>query len=140
MAITVVLTWAAPALSRTLGLEPHRVGAIMATALMVSGLAGPVAGGSFADLCQRGGKPYRSMHVLCVLALLGLPASVFAILPGVQCESALLIVFITLVSATVAMGMTLFTVVIPNELEVIAVAPDHRQCALVASSLAPPSR
>jgi MFS family permease len=137
MAITAVLTWAAPALSRNLGLEPHRVGAIMAIALMVSGLAGPVAGGSFADLCQRGGKPHRSMHVLCVLALLGLPASVFAILPGVQCESALLIVFITLVSATVAMGMTLFTVVIPNELRGLSLSLLTIVNVLVASSLAP---
>ena len=108
--------WAAPALSRGFALPPTRVGAILATATMVSGILGPIMGGSLADLCHRSGGPRRTMLASAGLALLGAPAGLFAIMPGVSPASGLLVACITIVGATVAMSATLFTIVIPNEL------------------------
>ena len=48
-----VLAWAAPTLSRTHLLRPEVVGNIMATVVLVAGIAGPVVGGLLADLCHR---------------------------------------------------------------------------------------
>jgi MFS family permease len=119
MAVTAygaVVIWTAPTLSRNFGLSPDRIGAIMATSLLVSGILGPIAGGIVADLCQRSGGPRRTMIALCILAVLSVPTGCFPLMPGVLSMSALLILFMTIINMIGVTEMTLTTVVIPNEL------------------------
>ena len=116
IALQASLVWAAPALSRTFLLEPHHMGTIMATGLLVSGTLGPVAGGLLADISQRAGGPRRTMAVLSATALLTLVAGLFAVAPGLVSASILLVMFMTIVSTLVVMGTTLLTIVVPNEL------------------------
>lgn len=115
-AYSAVVTWTVPALTRTFDLTPDRTGSIMGMVLLVSGIAGPIAGGALADFCHRTGGPQRTMTVLSGLALLSIPAGVFVMLPSVSAASALLVLFLTLISVIGITEMTLTTIVIPNEL------------------------
>ena len=132
------LIWAAPMLSRRFALAPDRVGAIMATALLVSGAAGPIMGGVLADLCQRSGGPGRITAVLCVLAVLTVPAALFAITPAMAPAAAVLVLFMTLIAASVVMATTLFTTIIPNELRGLCVSVSVAVNVLFAIGIAPP--
>jgi MFS family permease len=136
-AVGAVLTWAAPTLSRDFGLSPDRIGALMASGLLVSGILGPVIGGSLADLSQRTGGSRRTMSMLSALSLLSVPAGCFAIAPEIESASILLLVVVTLLLATAVMGMALFTIVIPNELRGVCVAALVGVNILFALGLAP---
>lgn len=107
--------WAAPVLSRVHGLAPDRIGAIMATALLISGVLGPLSGGVLADLCQRRGGPRYTLLALAGLTALSIPASLFGIVPGIAVASTLLTTFITAGAAIVVVVMTLTTIVMPSE-------------------------
>jgi MFS family permease len=110
------LIWVAPTLARRFELTPDRIGTIMSLVLLVSGLVGPAVGGTLADLCHRTGGPRRTVAVLSTLALLSIPAGLFALAPGVRLASAGLILFMVVGSAISVTITTLCTVVIPNEL------------------------
>jgi hypothetical protein len=117
VALQSALVWSAPSLTRRFDLAPDRMGAIMATALMVSGIAGPIAGGVLADLAQSTRGPRMTLAILSVLALLTAPFATFGLVPaGVSVISSALLIFMTTITALLVMGTALFTVVVPNEL------------------------
>ena len=122
MAVLAVATWASPTFSRGLALTPDRIGAIMAVALLVSGVLGPMSGGFLADYCQRSGGPRRTLFALIGLALLSVPAALFAVAPGVVAANLLLVTFMTIITAILVAGVTLFTIIIPNELRGLCMA------------------
>ena len=111
------IIWSAPFFTRRFGLAPDRIGAIMATVLLAAGLAAPIAGGFLADVCQRSGGPRRTMLALTGLALLSVPASLFAfgIATAPLLTAVLLVAFVTLGFMTNMTGGILATIVIPNE-------------------------
>jgi MFS family permease len=131
------LTWGAPALARGFDLPPDRVGAIMAVGLLVSGVVGPVVGGTLADIGQRFGGPGRTLSVLSGLALLVIPASLFGYVSDATLASILLIVFLAIGSAMGVMGTTLFTIAIPNELRGLCIAALFSLCLFFSVGLAP---
>jgi MFS family permease len=132
-----VLIWAAPTLARNFALSPERVGATMATALLIMGVLGPVAGGMLADSSQRRGGPRRTMRNLSLLACLSVPAAMFAMLSGATLASGLLCVFLTIGSA-VGMGVTtVLTIVIPNELRGLTLTVVSATGALFGLGCAP---
>jgi MFS family permease len=137
VAVLAVLTWAAPTLSRSFVLSPDRIGAIMAMGLMLSGILGPTVGGILADLCQRTGGPRRTMSILSGLALLNVPAGLFAVMPEGASASVLLVVFMTIGSAMLVTGIALFTIVIPNELRGLCMAALTGAGVLLGLGLAP---
>jgi len=116
MVDTAVEIWATPTFSRTFELPPDRIGALMATSFLVSGIVGPVAGGTLSDRCLRTGGPKRAITALSILALLSVPASLFSVVTGVTMASLLLAAFVTMGSAISVMTAALYTVVVPNEL------------------------
>jgi MFS family permease len=132
-----MLIWAAPMLLRRFGLPPDRIGSIMAMGMLVSGILGPILGGMLADLCQRTGGPRRTVAVLCGLALLSAPAGLFAFVPGVALSSILLVAAMTIMLAVAVMGMTLFTIVIPNELRGLCMSVLVAAVMLFALAVAP---
>jgi len=121
-AIGAVLVWSAPTFSRSYSLPSSSIGVLMATALLVSGLVGPVLGGVFGDISQRAGGPKRTTLVLAGLAVLAAPAGTFPILDGALCAGAVLIVFLTICLAIGVLGLALFSIVIPNELRGLCVS------------------
>jgi MFS family permease len=110
------LVWAAPALSRGLGLTSDRVGAIMSITVLVGGILGSLSGGFLADFCQRIGGPRLTIRMLSGVALCAVPAGLFAVAPGTLSASALLGTFMTVIGAILVTAVALFTIVIPNEL------------------------
>ena len=136
-ALGAVLIWTAPLFSRVYALPADRIGAVIAGALLISGTLGPLLGGIVADLCQRAGGPRRTLSALSVFALAALPAGAYASMPDPVLASAVMIVFMTLVSAVAVLSMTLFTVVVPNELRGLCISVSIATNVLFALGLAP---
>lgn len=139
VAIGAIIIWAAPMLSRRYGLPPDQIGAIMGTGMLISGILGPCLGGPLADLCQRTGGPRRTVVVLFVLALLSVPAGLFAFVPGAALASVLLIFSMTVLLALVVMGMALFTLAIPNEIRGLCMSMLVAAEILFALAVGPPA-
>lgn len=137
MAVGAMFIWGAPMLSRNFGLPPDSVGGIMAMGMLVSGVLGPIVGGTLADFCQRTGGPRRTIIVLSGLALLSAPAGLFAFVPGVASASILLVAVLTILLAVAMMGMTLFTIVIPNELRGLCMSMLTATCVLFGFAVSP---
>jgi MFS family permease len=131
------LIWAAPVFARQFALSPDRIGAIVGAALLVSGIFGPIAGGLLADFCQRSGGPRRTVTALSVLAMLGIPAGLFAFAPSATLAGVLFAVFITIGAGVSVMVTTLCTVVIPNELRGLCMALLFAASLLFGLGLAP---
>lgn len=117
-----VLVWAAPTLARNYGLAPDRIGVVMAAALLVGGVSGPIVGGMVADLCQSVGGPRRTVTVLAVLALGSVPMSLFPVMSGIVPASIALVVFVAIGTALSVMTTAVSIVVIPNELRGLCVS------------------
>jgi MFS family permease len=137
VATGAALVWAPPTLSRNFNLTTEHIGAVMATVAMVSGIAGAIVGGNLADLCQRTGGPRRTLLALSVLAFLGVPASLFAVMPAVLPASVLLGVLMSVGALISVMATTLSTVVIPNELRGLCTTLISATSLLVGLGLAP---
>jgi predicted MFS family arabinose efflux permease len=121
-AFVIVYVWAAPLLSRSYGLTPDRVGAMMATGMIISGIAGPIAGGALADFCQRTGGPRRTLLYLGVFALMSAPLGLYGVASSVHIATLLLILFMVLVSGGLVAGTALLTIVIPSGLRGLSMA------------------
>jgi MFS family permease len=136
-AVGAMLIWSAPMLSRRFSLAPDAIGAIMAIGMLASGILGPLFGGTLADLCQRAGGPRRTVSVLIWLALLSVPASLFAFMPNVVETCVLLITSMTLMLAMAIMGLTLITIVIPDEIRGLCMSVLLAAILLFALAVAP---
>lgn len=132
-----VMVWGAPSFTRTFALPPDRIGAIMATAFMISGVLGPLIGGPLADLCQRAGGPRRTVAAICILACLSVPAAFFIFIPHVTLAAVLLTVFLTLHFIIATMATTVAMVVIPGELRGLYTAVGVTVGALFSIGVAP---
>lgn len=132
-----VVTWAAPMFSRTFALSSERIGSIMTIGMMLSGACGPILGGVLADHCHRLGGPSRTVAALSMMAVLGVPSGLFAVMPGVYPASILLVVCCLVSAATTAMAVTLFTIVIPNEVRGLCLAILSAVSALFSLAMAP---
>ena len=108
--------WATPLLARTYRLPPDRIGQIMGSIMLVTSVGSTLAGGFLADVCQRAGGPRATLRALSAVALLSVPASLFAFGPNVWVAATLLGVFMLLGFVTNMAGAALSTVVIPNEM------------------------
>jgi MFS family permease len=137
MAVGAMLIWSAPMLSRRFTLRPDTIGAIMAVGMLVSGILGPMIGGTLADLCQRTGGPRRTMSVLTGLALLSAPTSLFAFMPNIAATCTLLIASMTLLLAVGIMGITLITILIPDEVRGLCMSVLMATILLFALAVAP---
>jgi MFS family permease len=111
-----VYVWGAPLFSRRFHLPADRVGAIMGAVLLLAGLAGPALGGPLVDFCMVRGGSRRAMMVLASVALLGVPAAFYALMPNVALTSAMLTVFLFLGYTIGNAALTLTLIVIPGEL------------------------
>jgi len=132
-----VVVWAIPSFARSFAMQPERVSVIMASALLVCGVLGPVLGGPLADICQRSGGPRRTVTALLVLAVLSVPAALFAIMPNASVAGMVLTLFLTLGATFGVAAMTLATIVIPGELRGLYVAVSVVAGATFSIGLAP---
>lgn len=117
-----VLTWAAPALQRSLQFSVGRTGLVMAAAVAIGGVLGPAVGGPLADAGQRGGGPRRTVTLLGALSLVAVPLGSFAILPIGVAACATLMAFMVIVAVIGVAEMTVTTVVLPDEIRGLALS------------------
>lgn len=113
---TSSLVWASPILARRFHLPPERIGSIMGTVLLVSGVLGPLFGGILADRCQRTGGPRRTVTLLVVLALALAATSFYGVMPSVSLMSLLLTALCLIGGMKGIICTALTSVVIPEEL------------------------
>jgi predicted MFS family arabinose efflux permease len=132
-----VLTWASPALSRRFWLAPNEIGETMAVVVAVSGLVGPVVGGTLADWCQRSGGPPRTAAVVGILAAASIPLGLFSIMPGIGGSRALLGGFMVTVAVIGVAEMTLTTVVVPAEIRALCLSVLLTAGLVFGAALAP---
>jgi MFS family permease len=137
IALGALLVWTVPTLTRRFAMEPNRVGFLMATAMLVSGLLGPAAGGWLADYGQRRGGPRRTVLMIVMLSALMVPAAAFGIAPNALTAAVLLVIFASLVTATSIMGTTLLTIVVPNELRGVSAGVFSAVSVLFSVGVAP---
>jgi predicted MFS family arabinose efflux permease len=131
------MVWVAPTLARRLMLPPDKVGALMGAVLLISGVLGPIVGGSLADVCQRVGGPRRTIAVIGLMTLVSIPAGLFPIAPSALSASIPLVIFLTIGAAISVTVTTLFTIVIPNELRGLCMALVGAISVLFGLGLAP---
>jgi MFS family permease len=137
IAVGAPLTWAAPMFARNFRLQPDRIGVILGTVMIVSGVVGPMGGGLIADICERTGGTRRTIVALSGLALLGIPAGCFSMLPSVAAASVSLVAFIAIASACCVIGQTLFTIVVPNELRGLCIGALTTSTVLFSVGISP---
>jgi MFS family permease len=127
----------APTLARRFALTPARTGAIMAMALFIAGLLGPVIGGPLTDLCHRRGGPRRTMTAMFLLSLLGVPAALFGIMPDTFLAGLALTLLLTVGFTINVMAYALVSIVIPGELRGLYIAVTVTAAATVGLGVAP---
>lgn len=132
-----MMMWGAPIFERNFSLSAQRTGAIMASALLISGLVGPIVGGPLADYCQRRGGPRRTMTVMGISMLLAAPAALFGIAPDAALASAALTLYLCVGFTGAASGMAVATVAIPGEVRAVFIAATFALGSLLSFGLAP---
>lgn len=109
-----VLVWGQPTLLRGFTSSVGSASSVMASALLVSGVIGPVVGGLLADQGQASGGPRRTALLLGLTSLAAVPLALFPFAPSFLSASSALIAFVTVASAFCVMGTSLFTVVVSD--------------------------
>lgn len=132
-----VLVWAAPIFSRHFHLPPDRVGALIGISLFISGVCGPLMGGTLADLCERFGGPRRTMSALSAVALCSVPAAMFANVSSPIVSCVMLTCFLTSGYVVGTAAISLATIVVPGELRGLYLAVTISVCALLFIGVAP---
>jgi MFS family permease len=118
-------------------LAPSRVGSIMGSVLLASGLAGPIVGGVIADLAHgRGGTRY-TLLALTGLSLVAVPSGLFACASSSLSASVLLVIFMSAAGAVIVAGTTLLTIVVPGELRGLCMALTSAAFLLLGFGVAP---
>lgn len=141
--ITVIMAdasasiWATPVLMRTYGLAPAEFGGWMGLVLLGSGLVGTIVGGLAADagLKRAGG---RGLLMAAVIAsAVGVPASFFAVMPGVAGFAILLTALLLAGTATGLITGTAIAVLIPNQFRALCLGSFVVVGSLIGFGVAP---
>ena len=119
--ITVIMAdasasiWATPVLMRTYGLQPAEFGGWMGLVLLGSGLVGTIAGGIAADAGMKRAGGRGLLFTAVIASAIGVPASLFPLMPGVPGFAILLTVLLLAGTATGLITATAIAVLIPNQ-------------------------
>jgi predicted MFS family arabinose efflux permease len=136
-ALAGLMVWAASALGRSFGLSPDAVGAILAIAAPVGGIAGTVAGGVIADFCQKAGGPRLTLAVAALTVIASGPMAYFAMVSGPLLAGAMLGITIMLLTAAALLVATILIIVIPGEILGLTISLSAGVGALLAIGAAP---
>lgn len=132
-----VLVWGAPMFARQYGLGPESIGGIMAGALLIGSLVGPLIGGPLADLCHRTGGPRRTLIGMAVTIAFSVAGAVFPLMPNAAAAAVAMTVFLTLGYVMATMALAVATIVVPGELRGLYVAVSVTVGALFSIGIAP---
>jgi len=110
------LTWSGPAFSRHFALGPGAIGMAMATALLITGVCGPLLGGVAADWSLRSRTSHRALAVLAGLSIAMAVSAPYAVVSSPVLASAMLTCLLTAGAAGLTIGIVVFVTLVPNEI------------------------
>lgn len=129
--------WATPVLMRTHGLEPGEFGGWMGLVLLGSGLVGTIAGGMAADAGLKRGGGRGLLLTAVIAAAIGVPASLFAVMPGVAGFAILLTALLLAGTATGLITGTAIAVLVPNQFRALCLGSFVVVGAFIGFGVAP---
>ncbi|MBW4330480.1 MFS transporter [Stakelama sp. CBK3Z-3] len=129
--------WAAPVLSRTYGLTPDAFAGWMGALMFLTGLMGSILGGIAADFGQKSGRRGGILIGATVAAVIGIPAALFPIAPGVPMFALALGLLVLCGTITGLITSAALTVLLPNELRGLSIGAFIAVAGLIGFGVAP---
>ena len=137
MADAAAGVWASPVLSRGFAQRPEQFAGWMGAVLLGAGIAGTVIGGLLADAGQRSGRRSGLLLGAVAAAVVGVPAALFPIAPGVPVFAVALGTLILAGTVTGLITSVALTVFIPNELRGLCIGAFIALAGVIGFGLAP---
>lgn len=137
MADTAAGVWAAPVLIRTYHQQPAEFAGWMGGVLLFCGLVGSILGGFAADWGQKRGTRGGILIGAVIASLVGVPAALFPIMPGVA-GFALMLTALLLAGAVAGLiTATTIAVLVPNEVRGVCLGAFIVISSLIGVGLSP---
>ena len=137
MADAAAAIWAAPILSRNYHLTPDQFAGWMGILIFSAGLLGAIVGGFTSDMGKRTGRRGGVLFSAFAAAVLGIPAALFAVAPGVPLFAVALGILV-LCGAITGLGTSVaLTVLIPNELRGLCIGAFIAVAGVIGYGIAP---
>lgn len=137
MADNASLVWAAPVLERGYGLTPDRFAGWMGALILGTGIGGAVLGGLAADWGQRRGGRGGVLWGALIAAILGAPAALFPVAPGVPAFALLFGWLVLCGTITGLITSVALTVLLPNEVRGLAIGLFIALAGVIGFGVAP---
>lgn len=129
--------WASPVLERSYHQAPADFGNWLGAIVLVTGIIGAVIGGLAADWGQKSRRQGGLLIGAVIAALIGVPAALFPIMPGVTSFAALIFMLILAGTVTGLITSVALTVLLPNELRGLSIGAFIAIAGLIGFGIAP---
>ena len=129
--------WASPVLERHYGQLPADFGGWLGALVLVSGIVGAIGGGLLADWGQKSGRRGGLLIGAIACAAVGVPASLFPLMPGVIGFGAAIFTLMAMGTITGLITSVALTVLLPNELRGLAIGAFIAFAGLIGFGVAP---
>jgi MFS family permease len=129
--------WASPVLERHYGLTPADFGGWLGALVLLGGVVGAIAGGLLADWGQKSGRRGGLLYGALGCAVIGIPASLFPLMPGVVGFGAAIFTLLLVGTITGLITSVALTVLLPNELRGLSIGAFIAVAGLIGFGIAP---
>jgi MFS family permease len=129
--------WASPVLERHYGLAPADFGGWLGGLVLIGGFDGAIAGGLLADWAHKTGRRGGLLIGALGCAVIGIPASLFPLMPSVPAFAAAIFVLLLMGTITGLIMSVALTVLLPNELRGLTIGAFIAVAGLIGFGIAP---
>jgi len=129
--------WASPVIERHYGLQPADFGGWLGGLVLLGGFVGAIAGGLLADWGQKSGRRGGLLIGALGCAAIGVPASLFPLMPSVPAFAAAIFVLLLMGTITGLITSVALTVLLPNELRGLTIGAFIAVAGLIGFGVAP---
>lgn len=129
--------WASPVLERSYGLKPDEFGSWLGAIIFVTGILGAIFGGFAADWGKKSGKRGALLYGAVIAAIIGVPAALFPVMPGVTGFAVMIFMLVLAGTVTGLITSVALTVLLPNELRGLSIGAFIAIAGLIGFGLAP---
>lgn len=129
--------WAAPVLERNYGQQPGDFANWLGGIILLTGLGGAVLGGLVADWGQKSGRRGGLLIGALIAAVVGVPAALFPIMPGVTGFAVAIGALMLAGTVTGLITSVALTVLLPNELRGLSIGAFIAIAGLIGFGIAP---
>jgi MFS family permease len=129
--------WASPVLERHYGLKPANFGGWLGGLVLLGGFVGAIGGGLLADWGQKSGRRGGLLIGAVACAAIGIPASLFPLMPSVPAFGAAIFALLLMGTITGLITSVALTVLLPNELRGLTIGAFIAVAGLIGFGIAP---